>query len=317
MVGVDAHRDRGTGSTTPDPRPDLSADDLRFLLAVARSGRLMAAANTLGVEHTTVRRRLDRLEAALGARVLERSAEGWELTALGRGVVERALQVEELIGEVGRLASGREEGVHGTVRLVAPEGFALCFGVPAIERVRRQHPLVQVELVTSTRALSVRGAGFDVAVTVGPHGGSGVRSESLAPYALRLYAARDYLGRHAAVEQPADLRAHRLVYYVDALITVPELDLAPQLGSMASGFSSTSVAAQLEATRRGAGIGLLHAFMADKDPDLVPVLADFFDFRLQFALATRRDSSLGAAVSAMRTALFQEVSERASELVPD
>jgi DNA-binding transcriptional LysR family regulator len=97
---------------------------------------------------------------------------------------------------------------------------------------------------------------------------------------------------------------------------VHELDLAPVLGGMRVGFGSTSVFAQLEATRRGAGIGLLHAFMARGVPDLERVLPTV-EFPLQFSLTVRRDAPAVEAVALVRDELFAEVQGRAGELVPD
>lgn len=295
---------------------EVSTDDLRYLLAVARAGRLVSAAALLGVDHTTVRRRLDRLEAALGVRLLDRGADGWELTAIGRDVAARAAPLEHVVEEVLGAASGGTDSVRGTVRLVAPEGFGTMFVVPALTRVQDQHPGITVELVTSTSPLSLRGSGYDIAVTVGSAASSRLTAEPLAPYSLRLYASPDYVASYKPIASLADLEAHRLVFYVDALLTVRELDLAPVLNGMHVGFGSTNVFAQLEATRRGAGIGLLHAFMAEPDPGLVPVLPQLVDFRLQFSLSVRRDSLAVDAVRVVRDALRDEVASRASELLP-
>ena len=92
-------------------------------------------------------------------------------------------------------------------------------------------------------------------------------------------------------------------------------DLAPVLNGMRVGFGSTNVFAQLEATRAGAGIGLLHAFMGERDPGLVPVLPDEVEFRLQFSIATRRDSASVDAVAVVQKAIRAEVDQRASELL--
>jgi DNA-binding transcriptional LysR family regulator len=297
-------------------RPDVSADDLRALLAVARAGRMVSAAALLGVDHTTVRRRIDRLETALGARLLDRGADGWELTAIGREVAMRSAPLEEVVESAVEAASGGDHGIRGTVRVVAPEGFAVTFAAPALARLRTTSPELLVELVTSTRPLSLRGAGFDLAVTIGSAAGSRMSSEPLSEYAVRLYAARDYLDAHPPIRTVADLDGHFLVYYVDALLTVRELDLAPLLGGMRVGFGSTSAVAQLEATKRGAGIGLLHAFVAEREAALVPVLPREVDFRLQFAISVRQESRGLAAVAAVRDALLEEVRRRPDELVP-
>lgn len=298
------------------PRPhDVSTDDLRYLMAVARVGRMTSAGTLLGVDHTTVRRRIDRLEAALGARLLDRGADGWQLTAIGREVVERSSALEGLVEQVVAAASG-DDAVRGTVRVAAPDGFGAMFAAPALARVRARYPGIALELVTSTRPLSLRGSGFDLAVTIGAAPGARVHSEMLTEYALRLYAAPDYLAGHRPIRALADLEGHDLVFYVDALLTVNELDLAPVLGGMRLGFGSTSVFAQVEATRAGAGIGLLHAFMGEGAPGLEPLLPAEVDFRLQFSLSMRPESPAVDAVAIVREALHEEVAARRSELVP-
>lgn len=295
---------------------DISADDLRYLLAVARTGRLVVAANLVGVDHTTVRRRLDRLEAALGARLLDRGADGWELTSVGREIVDRAEPLEHLVEQVIAVASGAEHELRGTVRVVAPDGFGSLFVVPALAKVQAEHPGLVVELVTSTRPLSLRGSGFDIAVTVGANSASRLAAEVLAGYSLRLYATPEYLDAHAPIRALDDLAGHRLVFYVDALLTVQELDLTPELSDMRVTFASTNVFAQLEATRAGAGIGLLHAFMGENDERLRPVLPDLVDFELQYSLAVRRASEGLPAVTVVRDAIREEARRRAGELRP-
>lgn len=302
--------------SSPVPHPlDVSTDDLRYLLAVARAGRLVSAATLLGVDHTTVRRRIDRLEAALGVRLLDRGADGWELTAIGRDVAASAAPLEHVVEQVVGAASG-SDGLRGTVRIVAPEGFGTFFVTPALVGVQAAHPGIAVELVTSTSPLSLRGSGYDIAVTVGSAASSRLTAEPLAPYSLRLYASPEYLVAHPPIRSLADLETHPLVFYVDALLTVRELDLAPVLNGMHVGFGSTNVFAQLEATRRGAGIGLLHAFMAEPDERLAPVLPGDVDFRLQFSLSVRRDSLAVDAVRVVREALKDEVRKRGRELTP-
>ncbi len=153
-------------------------------------------------------------------------------------------------------------------------------------------------------------------MTIGSGTSSRLTAEPLAPYALRLYASPGYLAGHPPIRSLADLETHTLVFYVDALLTVRELDLAPVLSGMHVGFGSTNVFAQLEATRHGAGIGLLHAFMGERDPGLVPVLPKVVDFRLQFSLSARRDSLNVEPVGVVRDAIRREVRDRAGELIP-
>ena len=294
----------------------MSVDDLRFLVAVARAGRLVTAAAAMKVDHTTVRRRIDRLETVLGVRLLDRVADGWTLTAVGREVVAKASGLEQVVDDVLTAAAGEQTSrIRGAVRVLAPDGFGAKFVAPALARVRAENPDLQIELVTATRPLTSHGAGFDVAVTVGSVPNTRLAVELLAPYALRLYAAPEYLERHAPIQTMDDLRGHGLVFYVDALLTVRELELGSLLQGMHVGFGCTNVFAQLDAVRSGAGVGLLHSFMAQGDPLLVPVLPEQVDLRLEYTLVVRRESPATEAVAEVVRALRAETQSRAAELI--
>ena len=300
-----------------EPRPqDVHTEDLRVLLAVARTGRLTSAASLLSIDHTTVRRRLDRLEATLHARLLDRGAESWELTAIGRAVVDQAGPLERLIEGVLGAASTSGFAPRGPVQITAPDGFSVAFASRAISRVRAEYPGITVDLVTSTRPLSSRAAGFDIAISIGAPGTSRLQSSKLSDYSLHLFASPEYLERHPPIASIDDLAAHALVFYVDALLTVTDLDLAPILSQMTQGFGSTNVLAQLEATRSGAGIGLLPDFLAARAPELVRVLPDEVGFQLAFHIAARASETTADAVEIVRHALVREVQERAAELMP-
>ncbi len=295
----------------------ISVDDLRYLIAVARAGRLVSAAAAMRVDHTTVKRRIDRLEAALGARLIDRGADGWALTAVGREVVARASGLEDIVDGVRAAAAGEGDSpIRGTVRVLAPDGFGTVFAAPALGRLTADHPDLDIELIAATRPLTSHGAGFDVAVTVGAVRNSRLATDVLAPYALRLYASHGYLERNPPIRSLDDLRAHGLVFYVDALQTVRELELGNLLAEMHVGFGSTNVFAQLMAVRAGAGVGLLHAFMAHSDPELVQVLPEEVDVRLDFSLSVRRSAPSTDAIALVSRALRDEVARRADELVP-
>src|SRR5690606_7443150 len=161
-------------------RPDanVSVDDLRYLVAVARAGKLVTAADAMRVDHTTVRRRIDRLETALGVRLIDRGPHGWMLTAVGREVVARSAGLDDVVQAVRAAAAGESDTrVRGTVRVLTPDGFGTVFAAPALARLAAEHPDLQIELVTSTRPLTSHGAGFDVAVTVGAVANSRLATE--------------------------------------------------------------------------------------------------------------------------------------------
>ncbi|WP_329491062.1 LysR family transcriptional regulator [Kitasatospora sp. NBC_01246] len=299
----------------PDPRA-LRADDLRYLLAVARTGRLVSAADALGVDHTTVSRRITALEKSLGVRLIERGTEGWGLTDAGRSVADSARAIEDALVRVVDAVSGQDApSLHGTVRVSAPDGFGTVFATPALVRVRRRHPRLRVELITATRQLNLRPTGFDLALAIGRPPRSRLVTEHLTDYALGLYAADEYLARSGPPGSVAELREHPLIFYIDSMLQVGDLDIERHLPGVTPAFSSTNVFAQVEATRLGAGIGVLPAFLAER-ARLRRLLPDEVDIRLPITLAVRREAVTHPAVRVVRDALHHEVAHRTAELLP-
>jgi DNA-binding transcriptional LysR family regulator len=277
------------GQRQPDVR-QLRVDDLRYLLAVAHTGRLVAAAGALGVDHSTVSRRLRALEKAFGTRLLERGADGWELTELGRAIAEQARPIEHALERVVLAAQGRQEdALVGTFRITAPDGFGALFVVPALARLRADHPGLDIELITATRQLTLHQSGFDLAVAVGAPVTRRLYAEPLTDYTLGLYASETYLAAHGTPATIDELQDHTVVFYVDSLLQVGDLDLGHYLPGVTARFTSTNIFAQLEATTAGAGIGFLPRFLALRSPTLRELTHIGVRAQLSFTLAARRD----------------------------
>ncbi|WP_227997091.1 LysR family transcriptional regulator [Nocardia australiensis] len=287
-----------------------SADDLLVLLAVGRSGRFVTAAEELGINHTTISRRITALEQALGGRVLARVTGGWELTDLGREALEAAETVESAVKSLATDANGTR-ALEGVVRLSATDGFSAYIAAPAAAQVRRAHPKIAVEIVATTRRASQQRSGLDIEVVVGEpqvHRATAIR---LADYCLGLYGSRDYLREHRTPTDVDDLAGHSLVYFIDSMLQVDVLDVASSfVPTMRESVTSTNVFVHVEATRASAGLGLLPCFMADRHDDLVRVLGDEISVRLAYWLVTRTETlrrpEVAAVVDAIRVRMHEQ-----------
>lgn len=293
---------------SPDPVRRPSADDLLVLLAVGRTGRFVSAADELGIDHTTVSRRIAALERALGGRVLARAGGGWELTDLGRGALAAAEAVEAAVrsldGEGGR-------ALEGVVRISATDGFSAYIAAPAAARVQRRHPRIAVELVTATRRASTQRSGLDLEVVVGRPRVLRAQARRLGDYCLGLYGSRDYLAEHGIPDTVQELHRHPLVYFIEAMLQVDDLDLASSFApAMRESVSSTNVFVHVEATRAAAGLGLLPCFMADRHADLVRVLPERVAVRLSYWLVARAETLRRPEVGAMVDALDEVFAEQ-------
>ncbi|MBB6306532.1 LysR family transcriptional regulator [Xanthobacter tagetidis] len=275
---------------------DFEWSDLRFFLAVARAGRLTVAASRLKVEHSTVSRRIGALEAALGAKLFDRLPAGYALTAAGERLLASAEAMESIaLGAQGQIA-GSDRGVSGTVRIGAPDGFGSYFLAPRIGALAARHPDLEIQLLPMPRVFSLSKREVDIAITVSRPKEGRVHARKLADYSLRLYASRAYLDRHGPIESRAALASHDFIGYVDDLIYDPKLNYVPLVAKdIRVRLKSSGVAAQLMATRAGAGVCVLHSFIADLyggdgPDDLVPVLHEEVGLTRTFWLLTHPDT---------------------------
>jgi DNA-binding transcriptional LysR family regulator len=239
-------------------------DDAKYFLAIAREGQMLGAAQRLGVSQARLSRRLQALEDAVGTRLFDRSTRGCTLTEDGRTMFEAAERVEaEMLGCVARLQR-REDDVAGTIRIGAPDGFGSAFLAPRLKHFAEAYPALRLQLVPVPRSFSLSQREADVAIMVGRPQKGRLRVRKLVDYTLGLYASEEYLDLAGRPEKLADLERHRLIGYVEDLIYTPELNYAPDImpGWRSSIEVSTAIG-QLEAVRAGAGIGILHDFMAD------------------------------------------------------
>lgn len=300
-------------SAAPPPNP--SPDDLLVLLAVSRTGRFTAAGESLGLNHTTVSRRIAALEAHLGGRTLARGEGGWELTDLGRRAVRAAEDVETAMATM-RDDGGEVDQIAGVVRISATDGFSAFVIAPAVAQLRRRHPNLSVEIVNVTRRALQYRSGLDMEVVVGEPQVHRAEAIRLGHYTLGMYASRDYLDEFGSPAGLEELRAHPLVYFVDSMLQVDDLDAPRRLvPGMTDSLSSTNVFVHVEATRAGAGVGFLPCFLADRHPDLVRLLPGQFAERLPYWLVLRPDSLRQPAVAAVADALRRRTARVQDDLL--
>ncbi len=250
-------------------------DDLKSFLGVARSGRLTAAAARLGLDHSTLSRRLAALEHALKARLFDRSPAGYTLTEQGRRLLPIAEEMERLSIGVGEAVGGSAASVAGVVRIGSPEGFGSYFLAPRIARLKERFPELTVQLVAASAVFSLSKREADVVIAVSRPPAGRLTASRLIDYDLALYAAPAYLEAHPPIGSPDDLKQHLFVSYIGELLHFPELDFLQHVApGGATSLESSNLVAQLKATLAGAGLCVLPAFLAGEETGLVRVLPE-------------------------------------------
>ena len=250
----------------------MNWDDVRIFLAVARSGQILGAARSLNLNHATVARRLTALETALGSTLFIRRTNGSDLSPNGERFLVHAEAMESAMLAASESA-GADRMIDGTVRVGAPDGFGVAFLAPRLGELTERHPGLRIELVPVPRAFSLSRREADIAVTLERPREGRLVARKLTDYRLGLYASKAYLDSHGTPETLADLATHRLVGYVEDLLYTASLDYTGEfLKGWRSSLAVSSAMGQTEAVRAGAGIGILHAFMAGRDKRLIPIL---------------------------------------------
>jgi DNA-binding transcriptional LysR family regulator len=142
-------------------------DDLRAFLAVARGGSTLAASKSLGVNQTTVARRIEALEAALSLKLFERGQTGSRLTEAGNDILEDAERTERAAHALANRAKAHQRGLAGSLRITCTEIVANTMLTPAVGAFRQLHPEVQIELLITDQMLDIEAGEADLAIRSG------------------------------------------------------------------------------------------------------------------------------------------------------
>lgn len=297
----------------------MKTDDLLILLEVARCGSFLRAAPNLGFDYSTVSRRISALERELKAPLVNRDVNGCTLTSLGESLLASCEQIESAVNEAKRLSQSPDSpkvGLSGLVRVATTEAFGAYVVTPILANIHRQNPRLQVEILTQTRS-NPYSAGADIEIGVGAPVTNRPNAEFLTEYRLGLYATDAYLQSMGPPRSIKDLGFHSLIYYVEGLLRIDDLDVLGQFTSAnRAAFASTSPHAQMQATLSGAGIGLLPSFMAEPNPLLSRVLFEEVSVFAEFSSSMAADRLRRPATVHVMNSIRAEVSRRQSLLVP-
>lgn len=294
-------------------------DDLRVFLAVARDDSLSRAGQRLGVNASTVGRRIARLEADLGRVLFAKTPQGYTLTAEGQRLIAPAEAAEHAARQAGE-ALASPGALSGQLRIGAPDGCANYLLPQVAARLCQDHPGLEVQIVALPRLFNLTRREADMAIAVSAPESGRAMVQKISDYRLCLAGHDDYLDRHPPIRSRADLRGHRMIGYIPDMIFDRELDYLAETGADSPALSSNSVSVQMQAVRAGAGLGVVHGFAMPFAPGLRRVLAEEILLTRAFWLIRpaddRRSERLTRLAEALVTGLRREIArlERAAGL---
>lgn len=254
------------------PPPTLDWNDVRYFLAVAKAQRLAPAARALGVDETTVGRRLSALEKRLRASLFARTPAGWQLTAAGDRVHRSAVHMAEAAEELAAHAVDGAAAVDGVVRIATSETIAEHFVVPALRAVRAEHPGVRAIVNTAFgRADLLRGEA-DLAIRLVRPTDPRLGSRKVADRRFRLFASKAYVAQHGTGGALADLAGHPVITYDEAIRAAGQPFQQVETDGLDVVFAANSARVQVAAALAGLGIVQLPDYIGAATPGLVHVL---------------------------------------------
>lgn len=253
-----------------------SWDDLKILLELSRHATFQAASKKIGVDHTTVCRRVARIEASLGLKLVDRSKNGIVIRAEAAELLKHIENMEWQAQVLFQRAYTKDEGKK-LVRVATMEGLASGYIAPRLALLHQSHPEIRVELVSTPLAVDIGKREADILISFFNPQPKRLRSKKLVECALHLYCSEAYSKRKGLPIVDDELRDHDFIGYIDELLAIDAVrwlrDLVP---SPRMTFCSNSVLAQRAAASSGMGIVMLPTFVSMDAKDLQAIQPDKF-----------------------------------------
>lgn len=243
----------------------MNWDDLRFVAALSRAGSLAKTAVALGVDHTTVGRRVEAAERALGLRLFARTAAGYALTREGEQLLAPLRQVEDAVLALERGVHAGRGALSGTVRVTSPESFGIAYLASRLACFGRQHPALCVELVPAGAVLDLSRSEAELAVRCFRTRHESVVARRVGDIRYGLYASAAYLARRP-LTGAAELPGHPLLLPTSGVELTWLQKLAPGLRPS---FVSEVSLVLAQAAGADAGVTALPRYLGDTTPGLV------------------------------------------------
>lgn len=283
-------------------------DDLRYALAVAEGGSVAAAARRLGVNHTTVLRRIQAFEKTHGIRLFDRLPTGYALTAAGEQLAAAARQIDDTVSTLERHITRQDVKLEGVIRMTTTDTFMTSILPRHLASFRLAHPRITIELALTNTRLNLTKRDADIAVRPAKMPPSPLVGHRVSTVGFAIYAADSYLvnrpngrleeytwlaGDEVLANSPVAAWMHK---------NVPEAKVA---------FRADSFVALCKAAEAGIGVAALPCCLADRVTTLKRLRGPVDELSTGLWLLTHRDLAGAARIRAfmdhMKDALGEEL----------
>ena len=280
----------------------MNWDDLRLFLAVARTGSISGAAKMLGVQHSTVSRRMRKLEENLGARLIERKNTGHELTLAGEDVMRAAQRIETEMLYVDSAVLNKDSSLSGSLKITAINNMASTVLMPIFADFSKANPQIDLHIMVSNIDSSLSQREADIAIRLTNSPTDTLIGKRLVTVASTIYGSRDYLNQLSAKNAGPEWIG---------------VDCCPfhkswtkhTCGEQPHHFFSDDTLLTLSAIKQGLGVSYLPCFMGDADTELARFRAPDPAHNLGLWLLLHPDLKQTARVIAFRTHMLESIKQ--------
>jgi len=284
---------------------NLDWGGLQFVLAVAERGSLVTAARELGVNHTTVMRRIRQLEGRIGVRLFERRTTGHVLSPAGEALVAAARSMREMLVDAERRIAGEDLRLEGAVRVTTTDTLAQTILPGVLASFGAEHPGVRVDLSTTSTILSLTRRDADVAVRPSKHVAPSYVGRRVSEVAIALYASAAYLER---VPARSDLMRHRWIGVDESLAsTTVGRWMGRELPGASVVLRVDSLTASCHAAVAGIGVAALPCYLGDTTRGLRRVRGPVPEMATELWVLTHDDLKRVARIRALTDWLVERL----------
>ena len=257
----------------------LSWEDFRYILAISRASGVTRAAELLGVNISTVFRRLEIIERSIETVLFDRSRKGYLPTEAGQEVVRAAEIMEHAAFAANRIVSGHDQRLMGEIRVTATEALASSFLSRHLKNFHEKHPGLTVNIISENRILSLAEREADIALRPRRPSDETLIGRKIATFNWGVYGNSDLVDALGAVENPKDLAGQPFIVWTGSIFaekseewleqSVPDVEMTCR--------SSSLITSALLASN-AIGLTLLPCLVGTLWPGLKPIISPLGDF---------------------------------------
>ncbi len=291
----------------------LEWNDIHLVMIVCREGSLSGAARILGVNHSTVFRRVAAIEEKLGVRLFERLPSGYEMTDSGEAMLESGEHIENEVFNLSRTLIGNDLQLNGAIRVAVPDALLTNILMPHLTIFTQKYPDIELEIAVSNHPMSLVKREADIAVRATTSPPDSAIGRRICSMATAIYGSTNYLNKFRKGNDNFkinDLENYTWLLPDDNLAHLSIINLVDQKHSNATvGLRCNNLPGLYEATRQSLGIAALPCFLADPDPLLERISPPIDKLSSEIWLLTHQDLKKTARIRALMDFLYDVLIE--------